>query len=137
MSRQTNAHLGYLMSEDVYSQVMQGIESMRFLEGLASTAASARIAPGFDLHDLVGYLQLLLTHTYAPLKALDYQHWELVPRQDKRNAAPPVDAGELDPVEEEEQLLRDYRRMLTSDRKHLLRCAAALAFMAEKETDDA
>ena len=44
---------------------------------------------------------------------------------------PPV---ELDPAEEEE-LLRNYRRLPAGDRRHLRRCAEALAFLVEKETD--
>ncbi|TRO11771.1 hypothetical protein EQ826_23870 [Ectopseudomonas mendocina] len=140
MSRQSKAQMGYLMTEDLHNQVMQGIDSLRFLEGLASTAAAAPITPCFDLDDLAGYLQLLLEHTYKPLKSLAYERWEPAPRAQKApsapaaQVAPPAAPVELDPAEEEE-LLRNYRRLAAGDRQHLRRCAEALAFLVEKETD--
>lgn len=123
MSRQSTAQIGYLMSEDLNSQVMLGINSLRFLADLASTAAAAPIRPGFDMDDLASYLQLLLEHTYTPLKSLPYERWQ----------QPEPSPVELDPSEEE--LLRNYRRLPAGDRQHLRRCAEALAFLAEKETD--
>lgn len=141
MSRQSTAQMGYLMSEDLHNQVMRGIDSLRFLEGLASTAASAPVTACFDLDDLAGYLQLLLEHTYKPLKSLSYERWQPAPRAQAATsapaaqAAPPAAPVELDPAEEEELLLRHYRRLPAGDRQHLRRCAEALAFLVEKETD--
>lgn len=141
MSRQSTAQMGYLMSEDLHNQVMRGIDSLRFLEGLASTAASAPVTPCFDLDDLAGYLQLLLEHTYKPLKSLSYERWQPAPRAQAAasapaaQAVPPAAPVELDPAEEEELLLRHYRRLPAGDRQHLRRCAEALAFLVEKETD--
>jgi hypothetical protein len=137
MSRQSTAQMGYLMSEDLHNQVMRGLDSLRFLEGLATTAAAAPINPCFDMDDLAGYLQLLLEHTYTPLKSLAYDRWEPAPRA---QTSPCVPAAEtVPPVEldraEEEELLRNYRRLPLGDRQHLRRCAEALAFMVEKETD--
>lgn len=140
MSRQSTAQMGYPMSEDLHNQVMRGIDSLRFLEGLASTAAAAPIRPAFDMDDLAGYLQLLLEHTYAPLKSLEYDRWEPAPRAQvapcapSAKAVPPAAPVELDPAEEEE-LLRHYRRLPPGDRQHLRRCAEALAFLVEKEAD--
>ena len=140
MSRQSTAQPGYLMTEDLHNQVMRGLDSLRFLEALASTAAAAPIRPGFDIDDLAGYLQLLLEHTYTPLKSLAYERWEPAPRAQAAPSAPPAQAVppaapvELDPAEEEE-LLRNYRRLPAGDRQHLRRCAEALAFLVEKETD--
>lgn len=139
MSRQSTAQLGYLMTEDLHNQVMRGLDSLRFLEGLASTAAAAPIRPAFDMDDLAGYLQLLLEHTYTPLKSLAYERWEPATRAQAAPSAPPAQAVqpaapvELDPAEEE--LLRNYRRLPAGDRQHLRRCAEALAFLVEKETD--
>ena len=129
MSRQSKAQMGYLMTEDLHSQVMLGIDSLRFLEGLASTAASAPVTPCFDLDDLAGYLQLLLEHTYKPLKSLAYERWQPAPVAQSATSAPP---GELD-LSEEEELLRNYRRLPIDDRKHMRRCAEALALMTETE----
>lgn len=139
MTRASTSQGGYLMSEETYLEIMQGIESLRFLEGLACMAAGSRLnsTPQFDVDDMAGYIQLLLLHTHKPLKALEYQHWQPVPRPQPKAAplaaksAPPV---ELDPAEEEE-LLRNYRRLPAGDRQHLRRCAEALAFLVEKEAD--
>ena len=133
---------GYLMSEETYLEIMQGIESLRFLEGLACMAAGSNLShtPQFDVDDLAGYIQLLLLHTHKPLKALEYQHWQPVPKGQPLNpapaaqAVPPAASVELDPAEEEE-LLRNYRRLPAGDRRHLRRCAETLAFLVEKETD--
>lgn len=136
MTRASTSLAGYLMTEDTYLEIMQGVDSLRFLEGLASSAASARTTPGFDLDDLAGFLQLLLTHTYKPLKALEYQRWEPVPRPKAAPlAAKPAPPVEPDSAEEEELLLRHYRGLPAGDRQHLRRCAEALAFMVEKEAD--
>lgn len=134
MSRQSTAQLGYLMSEDLHNQVMRGLDSLRFLEGLASTAAAAPIKPGIDMDDLAGYLQLLLEHTYTPLKSLAYERWEPAPRAQVTPSTPAPPPVELDPSEEE-ALLRHYRRLPSGDRQHLRRCAEALAFLVEKEAD--
>jgi hypothetical protein len=137
MSRQSTAQMGYLMSEDLHNQVMRGLDSLRFLEGLATTAAAAPFKPGVDMDDLAGYLQLLLEHTYMPLKSLAYDRWEPARGAQTTRCAPAVQA--VPPVEsdqaEEEILLRNYRRLPLSDRQYLNRCAEALAFMVEKETD--
>ena len=140
MTRASASQGGYLMNEDTYQEIMQGIDSLRFLEGLACMAAGSSLShtPQFDVDDLAGYIQLLLLHTHKPLKALEYQHWQPVPRPQRKAAplaakpAPPV---ELDTAEEEELLLRNYRRLPSGDRQHLRRCAEALAFMVEKEAD--
>lgn len=135
MSRQSTAQMGYLMSEDLHNQVMRGIDSLRFLEGLASTAAAAPIRPAFDMDDMAGFLQLLLEHTYTPLKSLAFERWEPAPLAQAATCAPAVPAAspvELDPAEEEE-LLRHYRRLPAGDRQHMRRCAEALAFMADAE----
>lgn len=137
MTSASTSHGGYLMTEETYLEIMQGIDSLRFLEGLLCTAINSPVGPSFDMDDLAGYLQLLLGHTHKPLKALEYQHWQPVPRPQPKAAplaakpAPPV---ELDPAEEE-LLLRNYRRLPSGDRQHLRRCAEALAFMVEKEAD--
>lgn len=143
MTSKSTSQGGYLMSEEVHEEVMQGLDSLRFLEGLACMAAGTGLSgtPQFDVDDLAGYIQLLLRHTYKPLKALEYQHWQPVPKGQPLNpapaaqAVPPAAPVELDPAEEEELLLRDYRRLPASDRQHLRRCAEALAFLVEKETD--
>lgn len=138
MSRQSTAQMGYLMTEDLHNQVMRGIDSLRFLEGLASTAASAPVKDCLDLDDLAGYLQLLLEHTYKPLKSLAYERWQPAPRTQAATSAPaaqavqPAPPVELDPAEEEE-LLRHYRCLPADDRQHLSRCAEALAYMAAQE----
>lgn len=132
MSRQSKAQMGYLMTEDLHNQVMRGIDSLRLLEGLASTAAAAPIAPAFDLDDLAGYLQLLLEHTYTPLKSLAYERWQPAPRAQVAPSEPPDPPVELD-IAEEEELLRYYRALPDDDRKHMRRCAEALALMAETE----
>ena len=137
MTRKSTSQGGYLMTEETYLEIMQGIDSLRFLEGLLCSVVNNKTIPQFDLDDLAGYLQLLLGHTYKPLKALEYQHWQPVPRPQPKAAplaaksAPPV---ELDPAEEEE-LLRNYRRLPAGDCQHLRRCAEALDFLVEKETD--
>lgn len=141
MTRKSTSQGGYLMSEETYLEIMQGIDSLRFLEGLLCTAINSPVSPCFDMDDLAGYLQLLLGHTYKPLKALEYQHWQPVPKGQPLNpapaaqAVPPAASVELDPAEEEELLLRHYRRLPAGDRQHLRRCAEALAFLVEKETD--
>lgn len=143
MSMPSKAQMGYLLSEETYQEVMQGLESLRFLEGLACMAAGSRLnsTPQFDVDDMAGYIQLLLLHTHKPLKALEYQHWQPVPKGQPLNpapaaqAVPPAAPVELDPAEEEELLLRHYRRLPAGDRQHLRRCAEALAFLVEKETD--
>ena len=132
MSRQSTAQLGYLMTEDLHNQVMRGLDSLRFLEGLASTAAAAPIRPAFDMDDLAGYLQLMLEHTYTPLKALAYERWEPAERAQVAPCEPPAPPVELD-IAEEEELLRYYRALPDDDRKHVRRCAQALALMAETE----
>lgn len=140
MTSASTSQGGYLMTEETYLEIMQGIDSLRFLEGLACMAAGSNLShtPQFDVDDLAGYIQLLLLHTHKPLKALEYQHWQPVPRPQQKAAplaakpAPPV---ELDTAEEEELLLRNYRRLPSGDRQHLRRCAEALAFMVEKEAD--
>ena len=136
MTSASTSQGGYLMTEETYLEIMQGIDSLRFLEGLLCTAINSPVSPCFDMDDLAGYLQLLLGHTYKPLKALEYQHWKPVPKgQPLAPAAPPALPVELDPAEEEELLLRHYRRLPAGDRQHLRRCAEALAFLVEKETD--
>ena len=121
MSR-ADATLGYLMSEEQHGRIMRGIDSLRFLEGLLCTAVNAPVTPCFDLDDLAGYLQLLLEHTYEPLKALEFQSWAPAPRSGpKPNAAAP------EPAETEEELLRLYRAMSQADRRHFLRVGQALA----------
>lgn len=137
MTRASTSQGGYLMSEETYLEIMQGIESLRFLEGLACMAAGSRLnsTPQFDVDDMAGYIQLLLLHTHKPLKALEYQHWQPVPRPQPKAAplaaksAPPV---ELD-IAEEEELLRYYRALPDDDREHVRRCAEALALMTETE----
>lgn len=141
MTRKSTSQGGYLMSEETYLEIMQGIDSLRFLEGLLCSVVNNKTIPQFDLDDLAGYLQLLLGHTYKPLKALEYQDWQPVPKGQPLNpapaaqAVPPAASVELDPAEEEELLLRHYRRLPAGDRQHLRRCAEALAFLVEKETD--
>ena len=141
MTRKSTSQGGYLMSEETYLEIMQGIDSLRFLEGLLCSVVNNTTIPQFDLDDLAGYLQLLLGHTYKPLKALEYQHWQPVPKGQPLNpapaaqAVPPAASVELDPAEEEELLLRHYRRLPAGDRQHLRRCAEALAFLVEKEAD--
>ena len=140
MTRKSTSQGGYLMTEETYLEIMQGIDSLRFLEGLLCSVVG-KATPQFDLDDLAGYLQLLMGHTYKPLKALEYQHWQPVPKGQPLTPAPAAQAvpsaqpAELDPVEEEELLLRYYRRLPAGDRQHLRRCAEALAFPVEKETD--
>lgn len=136
MTRVSTSQGGYLITEETYCEVMQGIDSLRFLEGLLCSVVNNKRMPEFDLDDLTGYIQLLLGHTHGPMKALEYQHWQLAPKPRPpapvAQAAPPA---ELDPAEEEELLLRNYRRLPSGDRQHLRRCAEALAFMVEKEAD--
>lgn len=140
MTRASTSQGGYLMSEETYLEIMQGIDSLRFLEGLLCTAINSPVGPSFDMDDLAGYLQLLLGHTHKPLKALEYQHWKPVPKGQPltpalaAQAVQPAPPVELDPAEEE-LLLRNYRRLPSGDRRHLRRCAEALAFMVEKEAD--
>lgn len=117
--------MGYLMSEDLHNQIMSGIDSLRLLEGLVSTSCSAPVTPCFDLEDLAGYLQLLLVHTYKPMKSLECQRW--APGGDEHREPPEEKAA---PVKGEAELLRDYRAMPDDDRKHLRRCAEALAYVA-------
>ena len=128
MSRKPAPEMGYLMREELHDKVMCGLDSLRFLEGLVSDARSSSI----DRDDLAGYLQLLLENTYKPLKSLEYQRW--APAGDDRVRA---EAKEAPTVDDEAELLRDYRAMQEDDRKHLRRCAEALAYVAEKETDAA
>jgi hypothetical protein len=130
MSRKNATQLGYLMSEEMHNQVMRGLDSLRFMEGMVSTACSAKVTPCLDLEDLAGFLQLLLEQTYTPLKSLDYQDWTRPVRQDL-----PKLQNEFAPAEEEDALLRDYRAMLPEDRQHLRRVAGALAYLAEKDLD--
>ncbi|WP_313475511.1 hypothetical protein [Stutzerimonas kunmingensis] len=132
MSRAASTEIGYLMSEEQHNQVMRGIDSLRFMEGMVSTACSAKVTPCFDLEDLAGYLQLLLEHTYAPMKSLEFERWSRVVRAVDPSPLPPK-ADSLAPAEEEDALLRDYRAMEPDDRKHLRRVAEALAFMAASE----
>lgn len=127
MSRKNATQMGYLMSEEMHNQVMRGLDSLRFMEGMVSTACSAKVTPCFDLEDLAGYLQLLLEHTYIPLKSLGYESWT----RDGRHETPPAQNCSA-PAEEEEALLRDYRAMQAQDRQHLRRAAEALAFVAGK-----
>ena len=137
MTTKSTSQGGYLMTEETYLEIMQGIDSLRFLEGLLCSVVNNKTIPQFDLDDLAGYLQLLLGHTYKPLKALEYQHWQPVPKGQPLNPAPAAQAvppAELDPAEEE-LLLRHYRPLPAADRQHLRRCAEALAFQVEKETD--
>lgn len=126
MSRKPAPEMGYLMREELHDKVMRGIDSIRFLEGLVSDSRSSSI----DRDDLAGYLQLLLENTYKPLKSLEYQRW--APAGDDRARA---EEKEASPVDDEAELLRDYRSMQEDDRKHLRRCAEALAYVAEKEAD--
>ena len=142
MTRASTPQGGYLMTEDTYREVMQGMDSLRFLEGMLCTVLYGnKPIQQFDLDDLTGYIQLLLGHTHAPLKALEYQNWQPVPKGQPLTpaptvqAVPPAEPVELDPAEEEELLLRHYRRLPAGDRQHLRRCAEALAFLVEKETD--
>jgi hypothetical protein len=141
MTRASVSQGGYLMNEDTYQEIMQGIDSLRFLEGLLCSVVNNKTIPQFDMDDLAGYLQLLLGHTYKPLKALEYQHWKPVPKGQPltpalaAQTAPPAPPAELDPAEEEELLLRHYRCLPPGDRQHLSRCAEALAYMAAQEAN--
>lgn len=135
MTRKSTSQGGYLMTEETYLEIMQGIDSLRFLEGLLCTSINAPVAPCFDMDDLAGYLQLLLSHTYKPLKALEYQSWQPAPKCQSIPSAPaaqPAPPVELEPAEEEE-LLRHFRSLPAGDRHHLRRCAEALAYVAEQE----
>lgn len=123
MSRENKPATGYLLSEEQHCRIMRGIDSLRFLEGLVTTACSATVTPTLDLDDLAGYLQLLLEHTYEPLKGLEYQRWAPVPR----NAAAPVAAAPAEAVDAEAELLSMYRAMSAADRGHFLRVGQALA----------
>lgn len=125
MSRQASPELGYLMSEELHNKVMRGLDSLRFLEGLVSDSRSGSI----DQDDLGGYLQLLLENTYKPLKSLAYQRWAPVLDDHHVKDEEPPSA----PVDEEVELLRHYRALPDDDRKHMRRCAQALALMAETE----
>lgn len=125
MSLQASPELGYLMSEELHDKVMRGLDSLRFLEGLVSDSRSGSI----DQDDLGGYLQLLLENTYKPLKSLAYQRWAPVLDDHRVKAEEPPSA----PADEEVELLRHYRALPDDDRKHMRRCAQALALMAETE----
>lgn len=133
MTRKSTSRGGYLMSEEAYLEIMTGIDSLRFLEGLLCTVLNNKTIPQFDLDDLAGYLQLLLGHTYTPLKALEYQHWQPVPKGQPLAPAPAAPAAELEPAEEELLLLQHYRQLPAGDRQHLRRCAEALAYVAAEE----
>lgn len=137
MTRTSAPQLGYLMTEDTYDEVMQGLDSLRFLEGMLCTVLYGnKPVQEFDLNDLAGYIQLLLRHTHAPLKALEYQHWQPAPKGKQHTpapAVPPAAPVELDPAEEEELLLSHYRRLPAGERQYLRRCAEALASVAEQE----
>ncbi|HCF4226632.1 TPA: hypothetical protein NIE31_006270 [Pseudomonas aeruginosa] len=128
------------MTEDTYREVMQGMDSLRFLEGMLCTVLYGnKPIQQFDLDDLTGYIQLLLGHTHAPLKALEYQNWQPVPKGQPltpapaAQAVPPAEPVELDPAEDEELLLSHYRRLPAGERQYLRRCAEALASVAEQE----
>lgn len=140
MTRASTPQAGYLMTEDTYREVMQGMDSLRFLEGLLCTVLYGnKPIQQFDLDDLTGYIQLLLGHTHAPLKALEYQHWQPAPKGQPltpapaAQAVPPAAPVELDPAEDEELLLSHYRRLPAGERQYLRRCAEALASVAEQE----
>lgn len=137
MTRTSAPHRGYLMTEETYSEVMQGLDSLRFLEGMLCTVLYGnKPVQEFDLNDLAGYIQLLLRHTHAPLKALEYQHWQPVPKGKQHTpapAVPPAEPVELDPAEGEELLLRHYRSLTTGARQYLRRCVEALAYVADQE----
>ena len=140
MTRASTSQGGYLMTEDTYREVMQGMDSLRFLEGMLCTVLwGNKPIQQFDLDDLAGYIQLLLGHTHAPLKALEYQHWQPAPKGQPltpapaAQAVPPAVPVELDPAEEEELLLRHYRSLPAGERQYLRRRAEALACVAEQE----
>lgn len=137
MTRASTSQLGYLMTEDTYIEVMQGLDSLRFLEGMLCTVLYGnKPVQEFDLNDLAGYIQLLLRHTHAPMKALEYQYWQPAPKGKQHTpapAVPPAEPVELDPAEDEELLLSHYRSLTTGARQYLRRCAEALAYVAEQE----
>lgn len=129
MSRKTKPELGYLMSEDLHSQIMRGIDSLRFLEGLLCTAINAPVTPCFDLDDLVGYLQLLLENTYKPMKSMEYQRWAPADNDGRVRG----EENDAVPDDDETELLREYRNMSRADRLHFRRVSEALVFSARPE----
>jgi hypothetical protein len=110
---------GYLLCEDSHNQVMRGLDTLRFLEGLATSASNSPHRAEVDMEDLAGFLQLLLSQTRDPLKRLEYSRWLEADRPAKEHAAP------LD--EAERQLIEHFRKMETGDRAHLSRFAQVLA----------
>lgn len=126
MSSQTAApRQGYLLCEDTHSQIMRGLDSLRLLEGLACSASNSAHRSEIDMEELAGFLQLLLSQTRQPLKGLRWAQWvEIKQGEDFTKDARPA---------EEEGLLRNYRALPSSDRRHVSRCAEALANFAAQE----
>lgn len=113
--------LGYFLSEETHNRIMMGIDSLRFLEGLAAYACNAPTASSaLDIKDLTGYLQLLLSHTYKPLKSLKFGRWGEVEQAGKAGRPAPLSSPE-------QQLIQRYRDMSRSDQECLMRVAAAMS----------
>lgn len=127
MIRKTKTQMGYLLPETMHDQVMRALDSLRLIEGLVCMSRAGMPA-AFDMDDLAGFLQLLLEQTHKPLKSLEYQRWASA--GDDNGAQPEPKAA---PVDEEAELLRNYRTLPDADRQHLRRCAEALASVASKE----